>query len=256
LKLKRGAEALLVVTHQLVKHGLREEDLGLLGCIRLVQTFRKGDKVYLPLGMDLARELKKILAKPIREWGMSLWPVERVRIIADALEIDLASTVEDEIWENFLPSPRDKHSRALPVPEGVEVPPEEEEEETTEDLSSSAIKHLVMSNIMSTSVTLGFLRNPKVVGIPGLVADIAARTRNPQIIETIATDRTLHTGFANRDVARVCLQSPCNVSVKILRKFVHVKYVTKVDLKRMAQDRAGIRREVIREINKYLEALA
>jgi hypothetical protein len=44
--------------------------------------------------------------------------------------------------------------------------------------------------------------------------------------------------------------------VKILRKFVHVKYVSKVDLKRMAQDRAGIRREIIREINKYLEALS
>ena len=167
------------------------------------------------------------------------------------------SKPDDKTGENFLPTLLEKHSRAVPAPVSADgVPEEEEEEQDAKDMSAAAIKHLVMSNIMSTSVTLGFLRNPKVIGIPGLVADIAARTRNPQIIETIATDRALHTGFANREVARVCLQSPCNVSVKILRKFVHVKYVTKVDLKRMAQDRAGIRREIIREINKYLEALA
>ena len=88
------------------------------------------------------------------------------------------------------------------------------------------------------------------------VEAVAARTRNPRVIETIAVDRTLHTGFANRGVPIACLRSPVNVSVKILRKFIHVKYVSKIDLKRMAQDRAGIRKEVIREIEKYLEALA
>ena len=57
-------------------------------------------------------------------------------------------------------------------------------------------------------------------------------------------------------MALACLRSPVNVSVKVLRKFCHVKYVSKVDLKRLAADRTGIRKEVAREIEKYLEALA
>ena len=125
-----------------------------------------------------------------------------------------------------------------------------------EDLGASALKHLVLTNIQSVSVLLGFLRNPKITSIPGLVEDIVNRTRNPQIIATIAHDRTLHTGFANKGVAVACLRSPVNVSVKTLRKFCHVKYVSKIELKRMAADRTGIRKEVAREIQKYLEALA
>ncbi len=113
-----------------------------------------------------------------------------------------------------------------------------------------------MTNIQSVSVLLGFLRNPKVTSIPGLVEDVVNRTRNPQIISTIANDRTLHTGFANKGVAVACLRSPVNVSVKTLRKFCHVKYVSKIELKRMGADRTGIRKEVAREIQKYLDALA
>lgn len=257
-KLARGTEALLAVTHQLVRHELREDDLGLVGCVQLIQEYRKGDRVLIPLGTELAGRIRSILRDPVRVKGASLWPLDRLAVVGDLLQVDLDGSAPDEAWENFLPTLRDSHSRGVPAPLPADGQPveEEEEEEKAEDMTAAAIKHLVMSNIMSTSVTLGFLRNPKVIGIPGLVADIAARTRNPQIIETIATDRALHTGFANRDVARICLQSPCNVSVKILRKFVHVKYVSKMDLKRMAQDKAGIRREVIREINKYLEALA
>ncbi len=112
-----------------------------------------------------------------------------------------------------------------------------------------------MANIMSVSVLLGFLRNPKVISIPGLVESVANRTRNPQIIETIAQDRALYSGFANREVPLACLRSPCNVSPKVLRKFIHVKFVSKIDLKRMAEDRTGIRKEISREIKNYLDVL-
>ncbi len=137
-----------------------------------------------------------------------------------------------------------------------ELDPDETEEEDLEDMSATALKHLVLTNIQSVSVLLGFLRNPKMTSIPGLVEEVVNRTRNPQIIATIAADRALHTGFANNGVALACLRSPVNVSVKILRRFCHVKYVSKVDLKRMAADRTGIRKEVAREIKNYLEALA
>ena len=131
-----------------------------------------------------------------------------------------------------------------------------EDEEEVDDLGATALKNLVMTNIQSVSVLLGFLRNPKITSIPGLVEEVVVRTRNPQIIATIANDRVLHTGFANKGVALACLRSPVNVSVKTLRKFCHVKYVAKIELKRMAGDRTGIRKEVGRVIKKYLDALA
>ncbi len=120
----------------------------------------------------------------------------------------------------------------------------------------SEMKHLVMTNIQSTSVLLGFLRNPKIVAIPGLVEEVVHRTRNPIVIETICKVRILHTGFANRGVPLACLRSPVNLSINTLRKFMHVKFVSKVDLKRMALDKSGIRKEVGREIKKYLQSLA
>jgi len=123
------------------------------------------------------------------------------------------------------------------------------------DASVTELKHLVLTNIQSVSVLLGFLRNPRIVAIPGLVEDVVKRTRNPLVIETIARVRILHTGFANRGVALACLQSPVNLPINTLRKFMHVKFVSKVDLKRMAMDKTGIRKEVGREVKKYLQTL-
>jgi hypothetical protein len=89
----------------------------------------------------------------------------------------------------------------------------------------------------------------------GLVEDVVKRTRNPLVIETIARVRILHTGFANRGVPLACLQSPVNLPITTLRKFIHVKFISKADLKRMAMDRTGIRKEVSREVKKYLQTL-
>ena len=93
------------------------------------------------------------------------------------------------------------------------------------------------------------------VAIPGLVSAVAVRTRSSLALETIASDRTLYTGFANQDVPLACLQNPLNVPVKLLRKFIHVKYVDRHDLKRIVKDRARYRREVVDEVKKYLSSL-
>jgi len=132
---------------------------------------------------------------------------------------------------------------------------EESEKIDPNTASVTELKHLVMTNLQSISVLLGFLRNPKVVAIPGLVEEVVHRTRNPKVIETIAMVRILHTGFANRTVPLACLRSPVNIPISVLRKFMHVKFVSKVDLKRLALDKAGIRKEVGREIQKYLSSL-
>ncbi|MCP4571851.1 MAG: hypothetical protein GY838_05815 [bacterium] len=128
--------------------------------------------------------------------------------------------------------------------------------EEEKDDGAAARRQLVMTNMGTTSVLLEFLRDAKIISLPGLVEEVANRTRNPQVLETIATTRNLHTGFANRNVPLALLRSPVNVSVRTLRRFIHVKYVSKLELKRMAADKSGLRKEVHREIEKYLTTLA
>ena len=123
------------------------------------------------------------------------------------------------------------------------------------DESQAARKQLVLTNISTISVLLEFLRDAKITSIPGLVEEIVNRTRNPQVLETIATNRKLCTGFANRNVPLALLRSPVNVSVRTIRRFIHVKFVSKMELKRLAADKAGLRKEVHREIEKYLATL-
>jgi hypothetical protein len=125
-----------------------------------------------------------------------------------------------------------------------------------EDATAAELKRLVLANLDNVSVTLGFLQNARVIAIPGLVASIATRCRSLRVLDVIATDRRLHSGFANKEVPRALLLTPCNIPVKTLVKFIHVKYVSKVDLQRMAKDKTGMRREVIKEIERYLASLA
>jgi len=76
------------------------------------------------------------------------------------------------------------------------------------------------------------------------------------VLEVVASDRTLYTGHPNKEVPRALLESPVNVSVKMLRRFIHVKYVSKTDLRRMARDKSRLRKEVCREIDQYLDSLS
>ena len=62
--------------------------------------------------------------------------------------------------------------------------------------------------------------------------------------------------FANKDVSRALLESPVNLPVKSLREFIHVKYVSRTELKRMTMDKARLRKEAIGEIHAYFESLA
>ncbi len=259
-RLGTAVARLMALDCRLVSRGVKEDDLDLLSAVALVQQYARGNGLALPLDQEQDFILQEILASPDLESpgekGCGSWSFEGFSVEAGQLVLEFDNRGADLLaWPNGLPSPDDLDpSKPL-----VSVDDDLESEDcqgVKKDLDASAIKHLVMSSIMSTSVLLGFLRNPKVVSIPGLVAAVATRTRNPQIIETIATDRALYTGFANREVPLACLRSPCNVSPKTLRKFIHVKFVSKIDLKRMANDRAGIRKEIVREIAKYLDVLS
>lgn len=148
-------------------------------------------------------------------------------------------------------------ARILPMPMGLPVPVPETAEEREEEASvEENIKDLVMGNLNNTSVLLGLLKNSKVIGTPGIVALVVTRCRNMRVIETVCEQRQLHTGYANKDVPLALLRSPMRVPVKTLRRFINVRFVNKIELRRLAVDRSAVRREVADEIVRYLKTLA
>jgi hypothetical protein len=274
-QLAQGTRQIMTLSAALAETGVRDTPLDLLTACLLAQSHFANGQVVFTVEKDLFEALEAVLPDPADMkhplHGVSLMPGLLIIELNDELGVSenglphvraMTPEEKDELrrwrFEHNLLDPAEiaEMQEQDPTLAAVEDVAEIEAEEDLEDIGASALKHLVMTNIQSVSVLLGFLRNPKVICIPGLVEDVVNRTRNPQIIATIATDRALHTGFANKSVALACLRSPVNVSIKILRKFCHVKYVSKVELKRMAGDRTGIRKEVAREIARYLESLA
>jgi hypothetical protein len=147
-------------------------------------------------------------------------------------------------------------AKRLVAPHGLPVPWGEGAVEAVEVPAELSVKDLVQDNITKTSVLLGLLKNEKVINTPGVVAMVALRTRNLRVLDVIAQTRKLHAGFANKDVPLALLKSPANIPVKTLRKFINVRYVSKIDLRRLSKDRSSIRREVADEIDTYLVSLS
>ncbi len=263
--LSHGVARVLALDNLLAREGLRPECLDLVqACLLLISGHGQGEfAMAIPPDLAAAVDAALTVAHGPRPpgTGPECWSLGGVEILVGQLVVILPESDSSLVpWPHFLPTDGD----ADPVYSEITVEPVTSRDEAAEvaevkqdeNLNTGTLKNLVLSNIQSTSLVLGFLRNPKFISIPGLVEAVATRSRNPRVIEVVAADRTLHTGFANRGVPLACLRSPVNVSVKILRKFIHVKFISKMDLKRLAKDRAGIRKEVIREIEKYLAALA
>jgi hypothetical protein len=259
-QLAAGMARLMALSHQLVRAGARRTELDPLVAARLVQENQTDTGFRLALDPELARTVGTVLMAPQLGPGLASWSLDGLEVVRDVLvlhEPDLG--LSDRVWKHDLPTVADTDPELVAML--AEVADEEDEEDVRErpdrkaDMSVAAVKQLVMNNIGSTSIVLGFLRNDKITGIPGLVASVARRTRSARVLEVIAGDRKLYTGHANKDVPLACLLSPCNVSVKLLRKFVHVKYVAKVDLKRIANDPASVRPEVAAEVKNYIESL-
>jgi len=246
---------LMALAHRLVLVGARRGELDLLTAVAIAQQYGRNDVLRLPLGPSLGHTLSEILSAPSDDEtstgsssALAGWPLDGCTVRGDELLIQVPSARSNgRRWPDDLPV-----RQGLPA---AEAEPETDDDEQP-DASAETIKNLVLGAATSESVLLGFLRNPQIVGIPGLVEAVVARVRSPRILEIIAQDRSLHAGFANRGVPLALLRSPVNVSIKAIRKFVHAKYVSKVELRRLLKDKAGIRREVIREIGDYLRTLA
>lgn len=215
----------------------------------------------LGLLLDLARTPGKVIlvAADPDPLLMAVFVLERGRRGALTFPLPPGRALEARQAGGVLPDGVTLMETALEVDCGAAthagVGEEQDEKEKRKLTGNAALKDMVLRSMQSTSAILAFLRDPKVAAIPGLVEEVTNRTRNPQILETIATTRTLHCGFANRGVPMAVLRSPVNVSIRIIRRFIHVKYVSKIELNRMAVDKSGIRRDVTREVIKYLDAL-
>jgi len=252
---------LVVLGRALQRDGLRETPLDLLEAVGLVLGNSPDGRLELVLDAELEAAIGRILlgARPGDAEDLAGLAVRDGRLVLQQPRLGIG----DRIWRHDLPTAEEMQvePRAATGPQDAEADAAkasesaEETEDQDEAKDASAVKRMVMNNIGCVSIVLGFLRNPKVTSIPGLVAEVARRTRAPRVLEVIASDRRLTTGHANKDVPRALLESPVNVSVNTLRKFIHVKYVSKTDLRRLAKDTARLRKEVCLEIERYLESL-
>lgn len=249
---------LVSLADQLCQEGVRDGGLDLVSAAAIVQANHGNGQVALPVERDLAAAVARVLAAPRPFRGGLAGNLAGIQLAPGFVLIDLAQ--EPDYFPHGFPVLIDGGVSALgdrlPAADAGTGSNDPEAEAAKLALDRMRMRKLVLDNIMSTSVLLEYLRDPKVTSIPGLVAEVVNRTRNPQVIEVVVGNRPLHTGFANKAVPLACLRSPVNVPVKTLRKFIHVKYVSKVDLKRLANDRTGVRREIGVEVARYLDSLA
>jgi hypothetical protein len=137
---------------------------------------------------------------------------------------------------------------------GLPLPPVSEAGEVEPDERQS-VKDLVLDSINNVSILAGLLKNSKVVSTPGMVELIIMRSRAMVILETICQQRHLHSGYANKGVPVALLRSPMRIPIKTLRKFINVRFVNKLELKRISLDSSSVRREVADEVVAYLKSL-
>jgi hypothetical protein len=137
---------------------------------------------------------------------------------------------------------------------GLPLPPASESGEVELDERQS-VKNLVLDSINNVSILAGLLRNSKVVSTPGIIELIILRSRAMVILDTICQQRHLHSGYANKGVPVALLRSPMRIPIKSLRKFINVRFVNKLELRRIALDHSSVRREVTDEVEAYLKSL-
>jgi hypothetical protein len=255
-QLAGGTCRLVSLGDQLCQAGLRETGFDLVTAATIVQANHGNGQVALPVDRELAAAVGSLLAAPQPFRGGFAGNLDGITLMPGLVLIDL----DDELgyyahgFPVLIDGGRAALGGSLPTTASFDAA-DVVDEADAKAMDRLRLRKLVLDNIMATSVLLEYLRDPKVTSIPGLVAEVVNRTRNPQVLEVVICSRALHTGFANKGVPLACLRSPVNVSLKTIRKFIHVKYVSKVDLKRLANDRTGIRREVGAEIVKYLDSL-
>jgi hypothetical protein len=114
-------------------------------------------------------------------------------------------------------------------------------------------KEMVLCNITRETLLLSLLNNPKVTRVPGLVETVVVNCRSSQVLSVIAQKRELHTGHQNHGVPAALLRSRVKMPLTLLRRFMHVRFVSRQDLKDIAA--RAPRPEVAKEVAAYLATI-
>ncbi len=178
-----------------------------------------------------------------------------------ALEPEVAAQIWPSVapWGAAQPAPgllevcfREENALELLLPDGTPRLPLQVEEEAGRSLT---LLDLVRRQIGNQAFILGLLDNVRACSAPGVVALLARDCRNLRVLDKIIQVRRLHTGDACRDVPRVLLSNPAPISIASLRRFIHVRFVSKTDLRRLGRRSHEVRAEVTAEVQKYLASL-
>ena len=139
-----------------------------------------------------------------------------------------------------LPALLDEHTASIDLSGGKKPPPPD-------------WKGLVLSNITRDTLVVSFLNNPKCQRVPGLVETVVVNTRSMQILSLVATKRELYTGHQNKGVAAALLRSRCKIPMNLLRRFMHVRFVSRAELKDLAI--RAPRADIQKEVGDYLKTI-
>jgi len=114
-------------------------------------------------------------------------------------------------------------------------------------------KGLVLSNITRETLLLSILNNPKCQRVSGLVETVVVNCKSSQVLSFIATKRELHTGHQNGGVPAALLRCRMKIPMTLLRRFIHLRFVSRAELKDIAARAA--RPEVAKEVADYLASI-
>lgn len=114
-------------------------------------------------------------------------------------------------------------------------------------------KGLVLSNITRETLILSILDNPKCQRVSGLVETVVVNCKSSQVLCHIAMKRELHSGHQNKAVPAALLRAKVKVPMTLLRRFIHLRYVSRAELKDLST--RAPRADVAKEVGDYVATL-
>jgi hypothetical protein len=193
------------------------------------------------LGVSLtATDQGTFLFRLEKEVGDGLWPTLETWGMLRLDPVTFEMPFREDLAANFLSPDGTPRLTALP----------EEHKE-----SQLSLKDLIRSQMQNDVFLLGLLDNGKATSMPGVVELIAEQARSLRVLDKICRVKALYTGASNTGVPAALLRNPSRIPINYLRRFVNVRFVSRVDLRQLSRLKGSVRNEVRSEIDKYLASL-
>ncbi|MDZ4803611.1 MAG: hypothetical protein SGI90_01955 [Candidatus Eisenbacteria bacterium] len=191
----------------------------------ILDTVRDEPRLHVVIEPELAKSLFPV----IKDWGF-------VHLLPDIFVL----TYREEWAGNFV------------LPDGTPSLPERA---GARPEAPTTVRQLIQRQLGNDAFLVGILENSRITGMPGIVPMIAMQTRSVRVLDKILTSRSLLTGPANKEVPRLILTNPTRVPVQSLKSIINVRYISRVDLDRLAKPTSDVRPDVRGEIVSYMRLL-